>query len=134
MSNITEKDIKLFYEMLERDKNSAHFLWDCAAGTVVSAGSGIFADVSGDPLEYLRESGLIDPQSLPSFNIFSSCIEEGTISGSDRMSLAADIRMKLSADGEFRLCGFYAHFLKDDGGRIIGRTRHHQTLHEPRTF
>ena len=119
MSNITEKDIKLFYEMLERDKNSAHFLWDCAAGTVVSAGSGIFADVSGDPLEYLRESGLIDPQSLPSFNIFSSCIEEGTISGSDRMSLAADIRMKLSADGEFRLCGFYAHFLKDDGGRII---------------
>lgn len=91
MSNITEKDIKLFYEMLERDKNSAHFLWDCAAGTVVSAGSGIFADVSGDPLEYLRESGLIDPQSLPSFNIFSSCIEEGTISGSDRMSLAADI-------------------------------------------
>ena len=94
MSNITEKDIKLFYEMLERDKNSAHFLWDCAAGTVVSAGSGIFADVSGDPLEYLRESGLIDPQSLPSFNIFSSCIEEGTISGSDRMSLAADIRMK----------------------------------------
>lgn len=81
--------------------------------------AGIFADVSGDPLEYLRESGLIDPQSLPSFNIFSSCIEEGTISGSDRMSLAADIRMKLSADGEFRLCGFYAHFLKDDGGRII---------------
>ena len=119
MSNITEKDIKLFYEMLERDKNSAHFLWDCAAGTVVSAGSGIFADVSGDPLEYLRESGLIDPQSLPSFNIFSSCIEEGTISGSDRMSLSADIRMKLSADGEIRLCGFYAHFLKDDGGRII---------------
>ena len=32
MSNITEKDIKLFYEMLERDKNSAHFLWTAQRG------------------------------------------------------------------------------------------------------
>ena len=118
MSVITEKDTKLFFEMLDRDKNSAHFLWNCTDGTVVTAGSSIFENVSGDPLDYLRESGLIDPQYLPSFNVFSSRIEEGIISSMDRMCLSADISMKLSEDGEYRLCGFYVHFLKDDEGRI----------------
>lgn len=119
MGGITEKGRNLFFKMLDRDKNSAHFLWDCVEGTVFTAGSEIFENVSGDPLDYLRDSGLIDPQFLPSFNIFSSRIEEGVISKIDRMSLSTDIRMKLTEGDDFRLCGFYVHFLKDDDGRII---------------
>ena len=99
MNTITEKDKDLFFRMLDRDKNSAHFLWNCTDGTVVTAGSDIFRNVSGDPLDFLRESGLIDPQSLPSFNVFSSRIEEGIISRIERMSLSADLRMRFSSDG-----------------------------------
>ena len=119
MCSITEKDSQLFIEMLDRDKHSAHFLWNCSEGTVATAGSDIFRNMSGDPLDELRESGLIDPQYLPSFNVYASRIEEGIISGIDRMSLSVDIKMKLSKDGEYCLCGFFSHFLKDDGGRII---------------
>ncbi len=119
MCKITEKDKKLFIDMLDRDKHSVHFLWDCEAGTIATVGSSIFDNVSGDPLDFLRESGLIDPQYLPSFNIFSSRIEEGIISKIDRRSLSVDIRMKFAEDEEFALCGFYAHFLLDENGRIL---------------
>lgn len=34
MCKITKKDIQLFIEMLNKDKNSLHFLWDCTAGTI----------------------------------------------------------------------------------------------------
>lgn len=119
MCKITEKDQKLFIDMLDRDKHSVHFLWDCEAGTIATVGSSIFDNVSGDPLDFLRESGLIDPQYLPSFNIFSSRIEEGIISKIDRRSLSVDIRMKFAEDEEFALCGFYAHFLLDENGRIL---------------
>lgn len=117
MCKITEKDQQLFLDMLDRDKHSAHFLWDCRDGSIATVGNSVFDRVSGDPLDFLRESGLIDPQYLPAFNIFSSRIEEGIISGIDRSSLSVDIRMKFAEDEEFRLCGFYAHFLLE-GGKI----------------
>lgn len=119
MCKVSEKDQKLFIDMLDRDKHSAHFLWDCVAGTVATVGSGIFDGVSGDPLDFLRESGLIDPQYLPSFNIFSSRIEEGIISRIDRRSLSVDVRMRFTEDEDFSLCGFFAHFLLDDSGKIL---------------
>ena len=69
MCKITEKDKQLFIEMLNKDKNSMHFLWDCTAGTIATAGSAMFGNVTGDPLDYLRESGLIDEQSMPQFRL-----------------------------------------------------------------
>lgn len=75
MCKITEKDKQLFIEMLNKDKNSMHFLWDCTAGTIATAGSAMFGNVTGDPLDYLRESGLIDEQSMPQFNVFTSQLE-----------------------------------------------------------
>ena len=119
MCKITEKDKQLFIEMLNKDKNSMHFLWDCTAGTIATAGSAMFGNVTGDPLDYLRESGLIDEQSMPQFNVFTSQLEGGIISGIDRNSLSVDIRMKLKPDAEPELCGFFAHFLRDESGRII---------------
>ena len=119
MNTISQKDIDLFIDMLDRDKHSLHFLWDCAAGTIVTAGSALFENVTGDPLDFLRESGLIDEQSMPQFNVFSSRLEEGILSGTDRFSLSVDIRMKFEPDGEFVPCGFYAHFLKNDQNRIV---------------
>lgn len=119
MCKITEKDKQLFIEMLNKDKNSLHFLWDCTAGTIATAGSAMFDNVTGDPLDYLRESGLIDEQSMPQFNVFTSQLEGGIISGIDRNSLSVDIHMKLKPDAELELCGFFAHFLRDESGRII---------------
>ncbi len=119
MSRIPEKDKQLFIDMLNQDKHALHFMWDCTAGTVSTAGSSLFDGISGDPLDYMIESGLIDEQYLPQFTVFSSRIEEGIISGTDRSSLSVDIRMKFDPDGDFELCGLFANFLRDDNGKII---------------
>lgn len=119
MCKISKKDIELFYNMLDKDKHSLHFLWDCTAGTVATAGSALFENVTGDPLDFLRESGLIDEQSMPQFNVFSSRLEEGVISGIDRSSLSVDIRMKFTPGADYELCGFYAHLLRDDNGKVL---------------
>lgn len=119
MCRVSEKDKQLFIDMLDKDKHSLHFLWDCAAGTISTVGSSLFDDVNGDPLDFLRESGLIDEQSLPQFNVFSSRLEEGIISGIDRNSLSVDILMKFSPDEGTQLCGFFAHFLRDGSGKIL---------------
>lgn len=118
MSDITDKDSKLFIEMLEKDKRTLHFLWDCTDGRVVTAGSDLFENVCGDPLDFIRDSGLIDEQYLPAFNVFASRVEEGIISGIDRNSLSVELKMKFSPEGEYIMGGFYAHFLRDDAGKI----------------
>lgn len=118
MNIITEKDKELFIEMLGKDMRTLHFLWDCAEGTVVAARSTMFDDFRGDPLDFLRESGLIDEQYLPAFNVFSSQIEEGIISGIDRNSLMVELKFKFSPEEGFVQCGFYALFLRDEQGRI----------------
>lgn len=119
MCNITEKDKQLFIQMLDRDKHSLHFLWDCTADTVATAGSGLFESVKGDPLEFIRCRGLIDEQYLPAYNVFASRIEEGIISGIDRNSLSVDLKMKFSDNDDFEMCGFFVHFLRDENGRIL---------------
>ncbi len=119
MCSISEKDKQLFLDILNKDKHSLHFLWNCTEGTVATAGSDLFKGVSGDPLDFLRESGLIDEQSMPQFNIFSSQLESGIISGIDRSSLSVDINMRFQPDGDYALCGFFAHFLRDDSGKIL---------------
>ncbi|MDY4587231.1 MAG: GGDEF domain-containing phosphodiesterase [Oscillospiraceae bacterium] len=119
MCKISKKDIDLFYNMLDQDKHSLHFLWDCTAGTVTTAGSALFENVTGDPLDFLRESGLIDEQSMPQFNVFTARLEEGVISGIDRSSLSVDIRMKFTPDADYELCGFYAHLLRDESGKVL---------------
>lgn len=119
MCSISEKDKQLFIDILNKDKHSLHFLWDCTEGTVVTAGSDLFKGVTDDPLDFLRDSGLIDEQSMPQFNIFSSQLESGIISGTDRSSLSVDINMKFRPEEDYALCGFFAHFLRDDNGKIL---------------
>ncbi|MGN1339656.1 MAG: putative bifunctional diguanylate cyclase/phosphodiesterase [Oscillospiraceae bacterium] len=114
MSAITERDKSIFIEMLDRDKRSLHFLWDCVEGRVVTAGSDLFENVNSDPLDYLRDSGLIDEQYMPSFNVFTARIEEGIISGIDRSSMSVELKMKFRPDGESAMGGLYAHFLRDE--------------------
>ncbi len=118
MCKVSEKDVRLFISMLDRDKHSLHFLWDCTAGTVATVGCPLFDSVKDDPLDFLRESGLIDPESTAAFNVFSSRIEEGIISGIDRNSLSVEISMKFAPEENYAECGFYAHFLRDDSGKI----------------
>ncbi len=119
MCRISEKDKQLFIDMLDKDKHSLHFLWNCTAGTISTVGSALFDNVGGDPLDYLRESGLIAEDDLPQFNVFSSRLEEAIISGINANSLSVDFRMKFEPDEDYKLCGFFAHFLRDDSGKVL---------------
>ena len=90
MCRISEKDKQLFIDMLDKDKHSLHFLWDCTAGTISTVGSALFDNVEDDPLDFLRESGLIAEEDLPQFNVFSSRLEEAIISGINANSLSSN--------------------------------------------
>lgn len=118
MNKITENDMKLFIEMLSKDKRTLHFLWNCVDGRIATSRDTMFDGYKGDPLDLLRESGLVDEQFMPAFNVFASQIEEGIISGIDRNSLVVELNFKFAPDQDFVLCGFYALFLRDERNRI----------------
>ena len=85
----------------------------------------IVSDVPG----LLRDPS--DPATLlPTLHLSSvaKLKEEGVISGINRSSLSVDIRMKFTPDADYELCGFYAHLLRDESGKVIavhgGYSRH----------
>lgn len=109
----------MLIEMMSADKETVHFLWDCAERKTFSLGEDLFGGEVSDPLDYFRESGFIHETSLAAFNVFSAQVEEGVFGGTERNSLGVDVMMRLTRDGEFLMCHFYMLFLRDQNGRII---------------
>lgn len=119
MGEISEKDVRLFSKLLDRDKRVLHFLWDCVENTVAAVQNDVIDDIDGDPLDYLRTSGLIDPQYLAAFNVFAAQIEEGIISGIDRNSLSVEVKFRFNKEADFALGAIYAIFLRDTNKKIL---------------
>lgn len=105
-------------EMMAADKETVHFLWDCAAGKTFAIGKDIFDGEVSDPLDYFREKGLIHESSAAAFNVFSAQVEEGILGGAERGSLGIDVMIRFSEDAEFVMSHFYMLFLRDPFGRI----------------
>ncbi len=106
-------------QMMALDSDAVHFLWDCIHGKTIAIGREFIPENTVDPLDYIRENGLVDESSLSAFNVFSAQIEKGIFSGISRGNLGIDLQMRLSPDAPFTMCHFYALFLKNESNRIV---------------
>ena len=64
-------------EMMKQDEGCIHFLWCCSEKKVMPIGEIFIPEDCSDPLDYLRESGMVDNVSMGAFNVFCAQIEEG---------------------------------------------------------
>ncbi len=105
-------------QMLKCDADAVHFYYSVADDVFFQLSGNLFPEISGDPLDYLAESGLIEEQSKPVFAVFCSKIQDGIINGTDKNSAGTDISIKLPEYSDYKMCHLYALFLRDENGRI----------------
>lgn len=105
-------------KMMGCDADTAHFYYSVEDDEFFQISGNLFPDISGDPLDYLMTSGLIEKQSEPVFSVFSSKIQDGIINGTDKNSAYTDISIKLPGCEEYKMCHLYALFLRDENDKI----------------
>ncbi|MBD5129285.1 MAG: EAL domain-containing protein [Ruminococcaceae bacterium] len=113
--NIPDKYAGRLVSMMQCDKNAVHFFWSVRDNVTVQL-TPVFPEDVKDPLYYIRESGMIDEQSLPVFDVFCAKIESGILTGTTENSAGTDISVKLN--GDFVMCHMYALFLRGEDNRI----------------
>ncbi len=105
-------------KMMECDIETYHFYYSVTDKTFFQISGNLFPEISGDPLDYLSESGLIEEQSQPVFAVFCSRIQESIIKGSDENSASTDISIRLPGSDEFKMCHLHALFLRGENNRV----------------
>lgn len=112
---LPEKYKKNLAQMAFQDRDSLH-LYRSVGDDVLLPLSEELVGVSS--LAGLRESGIIEHESLGVFDVFFDCIEEGIINGTDKSSLCTDISLKLPEWENYHMCHIHSQLLKDDSGKI----------------
>ena len=115
---IDEKYKDRLVQMISCDNDTIHFFYSVSDNVFFQLSGSLFPDISGDPLDYLCESGLVDEHSMPVFSVFCSKIQDGIINGIDKNSAGTDISLKLPGSDKYQMCHLYALFLRDENGRI----------------
>lgn len=107
-------------EMIGNDKPAVHLYQNIADGVLISLCGDILPQQmsSIESIGSLRDCGIIDPASLPVFDVFCKTIENGIVNGICDNSLTTEFSIRLSADGEYEMCSVYALFLRDAQDRI----------------
>lgn len=105
-------------KMMGCDIETYHFYYSVTDKTFFQISGNLFPEISGDPLDYLSESGLIEEQSQPVFAVFCSRIQESIIKGSDENSASTDISIRLPGSDEFKMCHLHAFFLRGENNRV----------------
>ncbi len=118
LTNIPEKYRDLLADITSADEYTYHFLWNCAENEVFSFGKVFLPEGVCDPLDYIRESGMVAETSQDAFNVFCAQIEQGIIESCEKNSISLDLRMKFPGEEDFSMNHFYANFLLDDNGKI----------------
>ncbi len=118
MANIPEKYAAKIVSMMQADEDTIHLFWSPAENAVIQLTSTIFPEDVRDPLDYMRESGMIEESSLPVFDVFCAKIESGILSGTDTNSAGTDVSVKLPDSDEFVMCHLYALFLRGEDNKV----------------
>lgn len=105
-------------KMMECDNETFHFYYSVTDSTFFQISGNLFPEISGDPLDYLAESGLIEEQSQPVFAVFCSKVQESIIKGSDENCASTDISIRLPGSDEYQMCHLYALFLRGENNRV----------------
>ncbi|MCH5204316.1 MAG: EAL domain-containing protein [Oscillospiraceae bacterium] len=118
MQNVPKEYLDVLVDIIKNDE-AAHILWLCGEEKSFSLGKKrLVPDGVRDPLDYMSENGIIADESMEAFNVLAAHIEEGIISGTDRNSVFADVKMKMSPEEDFAWCYISALFLLDENSRV----------------
>lgn len=118
MDRIPEKYAGRIISMMQSDEDTIHFYWSPADDVMIQLTSKMFPEDVRDPLDYMRESGMIDENSLPVFDVFCAKIESGILCGTETNSAATEISVKLPGSDEFVMCHLYALFLRGEDNKV----------------
>lgn len=118
MNKITDKYAGKIISMMQSDEDTIHFFWSPADDVMIQLTSKMFPEDVRDPLDYMRESGMIDENSLPVFDVFCAKIESGILCGTETNSAATEISVKLPGSDEFVMCHLYALFLRGEDNKV----------------
>lgn len=115
---IEDKYKNRLVQMIESDKDTFHFYYSVTDNVFIQLSGDLFPDISGDPLDYLGESELINEQSRAVFAVFCGKIQDCIINGTDKNCASTDISVKLPGSDDFTMCHLDALFLRDDSGKV----------------
>lgn len=118
MNKITDKYAGKIISMMQSDEDTIHFFWSPADDVMIQLTSKMFPEDVRDPLDYMRESGMIDENSLPVFDVFCAKIESGILCGTETNSAATEISVKLPGSDEFVMCHLYTLFLRGEDNKV----------------
>lgn len=118
MNKIPDKYAGKIISMMQSDEDTIHFYWSPADDVMIQLTSMMFPEDVRDPLDYMRESGMIDENSLPVFDVFCAKIESGILCGTETNSAATEISVKLPDSDEFVMCHLYALFLRGEDNKV----------------
>ena len=105
-------------EMMKQDEGCIHFLWCCSEKKVMPIGEIFIPEDCSDPLDYLRESGMVDNVSMGAFNVFCAQIEEGIFFGSNVNNLDVELQMNLHESAQSSLYHLFALFLRNVSQKV----------------
>ncbi len=118
LPDIPEKYKEKLVDIIANDSDTVHFFQSIEDNTFISLSESFDAKDYRELPVLLRESGLIEKESLPVFDVFCERIDEGIINGCRENSLGTDLSIKLPGSDDFKMCHMYALFLRDENGRI----------------
>lgn len=105
-------------EMIENDAPAVHLYQSVKDGTLISLCGNFLPEQPVESFAMLRDTGIIDPLSLPVFDVFCGSIEARTYEGSAENSLSSELSLKISKDAPYQMCSVYALFLRDERGMV----------------
>lgn len=115
-------DKSRYYEITDNIiKNSGHklnFLWDCENNvTVAMYYDNVIPEGVKHPFDYLMSANMVEPESVPVYQIFRDQIESGIKDGTDKNETELAVKMNIFG-GSPQLVNISAVFGKDSDGHI----------------
>lgn len=118
LAELKEKFKDRLMKIMESDKKVFHFYYSVLDNEATPLNDDAFPDIHGDPLDYMRENGLIEEQYIPVYLLFRDKIQEGIKDGTDRNQAGMEMSIKMPGSEEYTMCHFRGLFLRDEQGRI----------------
>lgn len=105
-------------KMIENDSPAVHLYQSVKDKRLVSLCGDLLPEQPVESFAMLRDTGIVEPSSLPVFDVFCGSVETRTYEGSAENSLSTEFSMRLSKDAPYQMCSVNALFLRDERGMV----------------
>lgn len=116
--NIKREYAEKILDMIKNDYPALHLYQSVKDGVLIDLCGNLLADRNVQSFSMLRDTGIIDPASMPVFDVYSSSIENAVINGSESNSLSTELSLDLNGLGQYEMCIVNALFLRDENNCV----------------